>query len=62
MKLTETFICSLDEQSSTLVCSPIDESNYQTTNHNWNGYHWYHTSNPVTITFGDNVSSVWILF
>jgi hypothetical protein len=28
-------------------------------NHSWNGYHWARTSNPFTVSLGDNVSSVW---
>jgi hypothetical protein len=27
--------------------------------HSWGGYHWARTSNPFTLTVGDNVSSVW---
>lgn len=28
-------------------------------NHSWNGYHWARTSNPFTISLGDNLSSSW---
>lgn len=28
-------------------------------NHSWGGYHWARTSNPFTVTLGDNVSSAW---
>ena len=28
-------------------------------NHSWNGYHWARTSNPFTVSLGDNVSSIW---
>lgn len=28
-------------------------------NHSWNNYHWARTSNPFTISLGDNVSSTW---
>ncbi len=28
-------------------------------NHSWGGYHWARTSNPFTITLGDNLSSTW---
>jgi len=28
-------------------------------NHSWNGYHWARTVNPLTLSLGDNVSSVW---
>lgn len=28
-------------------------------NHSWFNYHWARTSNPFTITLGDNVSSAW---
>lgn len=27
--------------------------------HRWNGYHWKRSSNPVTLTLGDNVDSRW---
>jgi hypothetical protein len=27
--------------------------------HSWNGYHWARTSNPFTVTLGDNVSGPW---
>jgi len=27
--------------------------------HSWGGYHWARTSNPFTVTLGDNVSSAW---
>jgi hypothetical protein len=27
--------------------------------HSWGGYHWARTSNPFTISLGDNVSSAW---
>ena len=27
--------------------------------HAWNGYHWSRTSNPFTVTFGNNLSSNW---
>ena len=27
--------------------------------HSWGGYHWARTTNPVTITLGDNTSGVW---
>lgn len=26
-------------------------------NHSWSGYHWARTSNPFTVTLGDNVST-----
>lgn len=35
------------------ICAPLRAS------HSWNGYHWARTSNPFTLTVGDNVSSVW---
>jgi hypothetical protein len=28
-------------------------------NHSWGGDHWARTSNPFTVTLGDNVSSTW---
>jgi hypothetical protein len=28
-------------------------------NHSWGKYHWARTSNPFTLTLGDNVSSTW---
>jgi hypothetical protein len=28
-------------------------------NHSWGGYHWARTSNPFTISLGDNLSSDW---
>ena len=28
-------------------------------NHSWGGYHWARTSNPFTVTLGDNVSTAW---
>lgn len=28
-------------------------------NHSWNGYHWARTSNPFTVTLGDNVTAAW---
>jgi hypothetical protein len=28
-------------------------------NHSWGGYHWARTSNPFTVTLGDNVSGAW---
>ena len=28
-------------------------------NHSWNGYHWARTSNPFTVSLGDNVSGSW---
>lgn len=28
-------------------------------NHSWNGFHWARSSNPFTLTLGDNVSSTW---
>jgi hypothetical protein len=28
-------------------------------NHSWNGYHWARTSNPFTISLGDNLSIDW---
>ncbi len=30
-----------------------------TANHSWGGYHWARTSNPFTLSLGDNVSSAW---
>lgn len=27
--------------------------------HSWGGYHWARTSNPFTLSVGDNVSAVW---
>jgi len=27
--------------------------------HSWNGYHWARTTNPFTLSLGDNVSSTW---
>jgi len=27
--------------------------------HSWGGYHWARTSNPFTLTLGDNVSGAW---
>ena len=30
-----------------------------TANHSWAGYHWARTSNPLTLSLGDNVSSAW---
>jgi hypothetical protein len=28
-------------------------------NHSWNNYHWARTSNPFTLTLGDNVTPAW---
>ncbi|MEX2547009.1 MAG: hypothetical protein WD830_04380 [Chloroflexota bacterium] len=28
-------------------------------NHSWGGYHWARTSNPFTVSLGDNVSGLW---
>src|SRR5438093_3376128 len=28
-------------------------------NHSWNGYHWARSSNPFTVSLGDNVSGLW---
>jgi hypothetical protein len=28
-------------------------------NHSWNGYHWARTSNPFTISLGDNLTADW---
>ena len=28
-------------------------------NHSWNGYHWARTSNPFTVSLGDNVGGLW---
>src|SRR5262245_12155437 len=32
---------------------------FASANHSWNGYHWARTSNPFTLTLGDNLSSGW---
>lgn len=28
-------------------------------NHSWGNYHWAHTSNPLSLSLGDNVSPAW---
>ena len=32
---------------------------YVSADHSWDGYHWARTSNPFTLTVGDNVSTAW---
>lgn len=47
---------------STLVASALMVAIYASSpsaSHSWNGYHWARSSNPVTLTLGDNVSPAW---
>lgn len=38
-----------------LIAAPTPAS----ANHSWGSYHWARTSNPFTLTVGDNVNSTW---
>lgn len=41
------------------VCTVAALVGVASANHSWGNYHWARSSNPVSLTIGDNVSSTW---
>jgi hypothetical protein len=46
-------VMALAAMSAWVIAPPAQAS------HSWGGYHWARTSNPFTLTLGDNVSTAW---
>jgi hypothetical protein len=41
------------------ACTDLDTTTDTQESHSWGGYHWARTSNPFTLSVGDNVSGTW---